>query len=170
MEFKSKLLDMVKPLLPSVNRFYSIVSRENSPMWLSVIAIAGHIEDDINNKIFLYNPDIINNAHIKQLDVSTADVTNAIESLQKWSIDLIQWETPQNWRWDVVKNPFFARDSATVEMRNILPPQERLQTHWNTDPYPIIVGTIPAGYGGVEYAPAEWSLPYWSLVYYGVIN
>lgn len=161
---------MVKPLLPSVNRYYSIVARENSPMWLSVIAIASHIENDINNKILLISPDIINNANIiKQLDISISDVNNAIESLRRWSIDLIQWETPQNERWDVVKNPFFARDSETVEMRNILPPQERLQTHWNSDPYPIIIGNTPTGYGGAEYAPAEWSLPYWSLVFYGVI-
>ena len=51
-------------------------------------------------------------------------------------------------------------------MRNILYQQERLQTHWNADPYAI--GQM--GSGTTEFAPAEWLLPYWLMKYYKAIN
>ena len=64
---RDMLLDMTKPLLPSIKRWWSIVKHERSPLWLSVVAGAA------------------------QVGVSDHDKRQAVESLRLSAADLIGW-------------------------------------------------------------------------------
>ena len=160
--FRSRLRSMVRPVLKSVNRWHSIVRREQSPMWLGAVALAARADGAADSS------DSSDGSGADILDVTHADVTAATENLQQWAIDMVQWQydtTAGGVRWDVVSSPYLARDDKTPIMRDILPPQERVVTHWNADPYTEGV----QGSGNAEYAPCEWTLPYWLMVYYGVL-
>ena len=155
---RNALHRMVLPFLPSVDRWYSIVRREKSPMWAGLMAVVESIRP-------VRPPDAT--PDIGQM--TEKDIEQAVSSLQRWSVDMIAWDFNNNpsLRWDVDASPYFARDSTNPIMRDILPPQERVQTHWNADPYAIGPG---GGGGSTEFAPSEYELPYYLLLFFGAIQ
>ena len=133
---------MVSALLPSLHRTWSIVQGERSPLWLGVYAGTGGqtVED-------------------------SGAIDNAVWSLRHSAIDFVDWTISNSNRWDITQSPFFRRDSTDPLMRQILPPQERAMTKWNSDPFVIPSG----GSGYAEEAPYVWQLPYHLMLYNGLI-
>jgi hypothetical protein len=155
-ELKSRcdvLRKLVSPVIPSIQRWWSIVKHERSPLWLSLVAgVAG-------------------------VHVSSSEKERAIQSLQLYSSDLIGWSVHNSGRWDCIEQPYYGRDNPdNLLMRNIRPPQERILGHYNIDPFALdssheATDAYSGGAGGgVEYSPAEWLLPYWSLRFYDLLE
>jgi len=92
-------------------------------------------------------------------------IDNAVWSLRHSAIDFVDWTISNSNRWDITQSPFFRRDSTDPLMRQILPPQERAMTKWNSDPFVIPSG----GSGYAEEAPYVWQLPYHLMLYNGLI-
>jgi len=136
---------MIEPLVPGLERMWSIVQGEKSPLWLGIYAgTAGQ-------------------------PVCPASHSDAVWSLRRWPIDLITWPVDNSDRWDITKSPFVPRDSgsdATAEWRQILPMAERAMKKWNSDPFE----GGSAGSGMSEQAPYVWRLPYYIMLYNGLIT
>ena len=159
---RARLQGMLQPFVASVWRWFNIVRREHSPLWLGVAALAARTQGRMAAGI---------DHGVATTLFTKRDVEAARENLRLWVIDMVQWgydTTPgaPGLRWDVVQSPYLSRDGKTPIMRDILPPQERVLSHWNSDPYYMAA----QGGGTTEFAPCEWTLPYWLMVYYGVLE
>ena len=133
---------MVNALLPSLHRTWSIVQGEYSPLWLGVYAGTG------------------------RQTVDSSAIDSAVWSLRHSAIDFIDWTISNTDRWDITTSPFFRRDSTDPLMRQIIPPQERSASKWNSDPFVFSSGS--GGYS--EEAPYIWQLPYHLMLYNGLIS
>lgn len=142
---------MLNLLTPSIQRTWSIVSGEFSPMWSSIY------QGLIKRTVKLPQANELLDRQI---------LAYSIQSLQQWSIDLITWplSTSNNIRYDITLQPYTSRDSSKALMRQIRPPTERATSHWNNDPFKLNDGT-----GMQEYEPAVWRLPYYIMLYYKLI-
>jgi hypothetical protein len=133
---------MVDALVPAIQRFWSIVKGEKSPMWLGIYGgTCGQ-------------------------PVTSEEVSDSVWTLRRWAIDFIQWEIDNTNRWDVTASPFHARDHEDEPlMRQIRPPSERSAHKWNTDPF-----VWTADNGMAEEMPSIWAYPYWLMRYNGLIT
>jgi len=140
-EMKSDIEEMVDALKPSIERTYSIVQGELSPLWLGIYAgTAG-------------------------MKISEEQIASATWTLRHWALDLIEWPVDNTPRWDITPSPFYSRDSTDPLMRQIVPPQQRQTNKWNSDPFEYAGGS---GWG--EEYPAIWRLPYFLMAYNGLIT
>jgi len=133
---------MVDALVPAIQRFWSIVKGEKSPMWLGIYGgTCGQ-------------------------PVTSEEVSDSVWTLRRWAIDFIRWEIDNTNRWDVTDSPFHARDHEDQPlMRQIRPPSERASHKWNSDPF---VWTDDNGMS--EEMPSIWAYPYWLMRYNGLIS
>ena len=128
---------MVDALVPALQRFWSIVKGEKSPLWLGIYGgTCGQ-------------------------PVTSREVSDSVWTLRHWAIDFIQWPYDNSERWDVTESPFTARDHDDEHlMRQIRPPSERASHKWNSDPF------VWSGDSGMaEEMPSIWALPYWLMRY-----
>ncbi len=132
---------MVDAMKPSVLRTWTIVNDELSPLWLGIYAGAA------------------------KMAVSESEVSNAVWSLRNWAIDMIEWPTTNDERWDITVSPYYSRDSTDPLMREIIPQRERRIAKWNSDPYEL----KDQGSGYAEEYPSVWRLPYFLMAYYKLI-
>lgn len=136
---------MVTPLIAGLERMWSIVQTERSPLWVGVYAgTAG-------------------------MPVCPITISDAVWSLRRYSIDLIDWPIDNSNRWDITPSPFVPRDSgdnATPEWRQMLPNSERAVRKQNSNPF----DGNAMGNGLSEEAPYVWRLPYYLMLYNGLIT
>jgi len=84
------------------------------------------------------------------------DIDVAVNELQDYPLDIIEWGMQNSQRWDLRKNPIadrFLRDQATTA----IPVAERGISKWNSNPYKFDYN----GNGTNEDDGAAWLLPYW---------
>lgn len=93
-----------------------------------------------------------------------AHVADAVDTLERWPLDLRQFQVRNSGRADVVVDPRASRHGHVTLMAP-LPIDERVPQKWNHDPYIADGG----GSGRHEESGAEWLLPYWMAVYHGLI-
>lgn len=145
------LKQMVTPVLPSVQRWWSIVKREHSPLWIALVAGAAGFK------------------------VSDWDTKQAIQVLQDYPLDLLDWGIKNSGRWDVKQQPYGDRgDAETLLMQEVRPAYERIVSHYNLNPFKMDSSNDPSvdlfSIGGTsELAPTEWLLPYYMMVFYDLI-
>ncbi len=91
------------------------------------------------------------------------DVQNALWTLRRFPLDLIDWRVQNSHRLDVTKlTPNFRRR----ELKELLPPSERIIMRWNGHPF-----VLDGGSGGhSELAGDEYLLPYWMARYLKIID
>lgn len=96
---KEILLKMIQPVIQSVERWWSIVEEERSPLWINILPAAS----------LSYDPKIIQ---------------STVKSLQYYSLDLISWGYHNTGRWDCINQPYTGRDNPDeTQMKLIRPPQ-----------------------------------------------
>jgi hypothetical protein len=136
---------MVAPLVPGIERLWTIVQAERNPLWLATYGgVAG-------------------------LPVSPTAVSDCAWALRHWMLDLIDWPVDNGQRWDITASPFQPRDASTdtpVDMRQTLSPQEVATMKANKNPFAMGVN----GAGLQEQCPWQWRLPYYMMVYNGLIK
>lgn len=93
-----------------------------------------------------------------------AHVADGIDTLQRWPLDLRQFQVRNSHRDDVIVDPRASRHGHRTLLAP-LPIDERVPQKWNHDPYVADAG----GTGRHEESGAEWLLPYWMAVYHGLI-
>ena len=139
--WKNEIDSMIALLEPSIERYWTIVLGEKSPLWLGIYAgTAGYTVDE-------------------------SVVSDAVWTLRHSAIDFITWPFKNSDRWDITPDRFFGRDSSTQQMMQIRPPQETRTGHWNGNPF-----TMDDGNGMSEYEPAIWRLPYYLMRYNNLIS
>jgi hypothetical protein len=90
------------------------------------------------------------------------DLEGALWTLRRFPWDMVDWTVQNSHRADVTKLPPNFRGR---ELKELLPPGERLITRWNTHPF-----VLDGGSGGqVELAGDEYLLPYWMGRYLKII-
>ena len=142
---KQEIWEMVEPMLPSLHKTWILVAGELSPLWFGIYAGTAQ----------------------QTYGVDETAKASAVASLQRWALDLIQWEIKGTQRIDLdVNGHFTARYSDVPIMRHIRPPSERAASEWNNDPFMV----DPGGEGKAEYEPGTWLLPYYILKYNGLID
>lgn len=139
--WRKEIHSMVALLEPSIERYWTIVQGEKSPLWLGIYAgTAGYSVDE-------------------------SMVNDATWWLRHSAIDFITWPFKNSDRWDITEDRFFGRDSNTKQMMEIRPAQETRTGHWNGNPF-----TMDDGSGTSEYEPAIWRLPYYLMRYNKLIS
>ena len=139
---RTELEQMTALLLPSLRRTWLLTKGESSPLWLSIYAgVAGQ-------------------------RVAEQELAAAEYSLRKWAVDNINWKIDGTKRQDLVVSPFTVRQGTAPLMKNTRPPSERVATHYNNDPFEIIVG----GDGNDEVEPAVFLLPYFMTKYFDLFT
>jgi hypothetical protein len=93
-----------------------------------------------------------------------AHVADGVDTLQRWPLDLRQFEVRNSHRADVFVDPRASRHGHRALLEP-LPIDERVPQKWNHDPYIANYG----GDGRHEESGAEWLLPYWMAVYHKLI-
>lgn len=141
---RADVKEMVDALIPSIDRMWTIVSKERSPLWLGIYAgTAGR-------------------------PVTAQEVSEAVWTLRRWSIDMIVWPVINSERFDLTESPYYPRDAdpeTTAHlMRQVIAPQERRTMKANGDPF-----VFDDGSGTSEEAPYIWRLPYYLMRYNGLI-
>ena len=136
---------MVQAVNPSLERMWTLVESERSPLWLAMYGGAcGRPE-------------------------SPQQVQTAAWSLRHWALDLIDWPVDNTVRYDTTPSPYYPRDAdpETSEhtIREIIPPSERATRKPNSDPYEPKNGS-----GNGEEAPWVFALPYYMLKYYKMLE
>lgn len=102
------LTQMITPVIPSVERWWSIVQEERSPLWITILPAASLLSSSFNKKI----------QENQQL------IYSSIKSLQLYPLDLISWGYHNTGRWDCVSQPYTGRDNPSeIQMKLIRPPQ-----------------------------------------------
>ena len=151
---------MVEALVPSIDRMWTIVKGELSPLWVGIYA--GTAKRPVGDK----------------------DISDAVWTLRHWAIDMVMclfscsfsdvtntlseqvnWPIHNDNRWDITESPYYARDSTEHLMRQIRPPQERVTAKWNSDPF-----VMSSGNGMKEEYPGVWRLPYYLMLYNNLIT
>ena len=95
----------------------------------------------------------------------TFDLTEAIWYLQKYPLDLIDWEIRNSHRKDIAMIPENFRRQTTKE---VLPPDELPIQRHNSNRFTL---DRPSGNGTSEHSAGDiWLLPYWMGRYLGVIS
>lgn len=93
------------------------------------------------------------------------DLEESIWTLERITLDLVEWDHKNSHRADLTVRPMKAR-LGEVESCRVLPPDERNVMKWNGNPY-----ALDQGRGGLaEEAGTFWLLPYWMGRYYGFIR
>ncbi|HEY6740660.1 MAG TPA: hypothetical protein VI076_17590, partial [Actinopolymorphaceae bacterium] len=96
----------------------------------------------------------------------------SIDTLRRFHLDLVDWKQTNSHRLDIVPLPKHVRpddEPGTVGLRTnglVLPVDERVVAHWNTDPYEFDQG----GEGLRELDGTSFLLPYWLGRYHGLID
>ena len=93
-----------------------------------------------------------------------AHVADGVDTLQRWPLDLRQFEVRNSHRDDVIVNPLSSRHGHETLLEPV-PIDERVPSKWNHDPYVADGG----GDGSHEESGAEWLMPYWMAVYHKLI-
>jgi hypothetical protein len=93
-----------------------------------------------------------------------AHVADGVDTLQRWPLDLRQFEVRNSHRADVIVDPRRGRHGNRLLLEPV-PIDERVPAKWNHDPYVSGGG----GDGSHEECGAEWLLPYWMAVYHKLI-
>ena len=91
------------------------------------------------------------------------DVKNALWTLRRFPLDLIDWRVQNSHRLDITK---LAPNFRGRELQELLPPSERVIMRWNGHPF-----VLDGGSGGhSELAGDEFLLPYWMVRYLKIID
>jgi hypothetical protein len=93
------------------------------------------------------------------------DVGEAVETLQDWPWDLIDWTVRNSHRHDVRVKTAKGGRRVRAELDRVLPASERRLARWNGNPWAPDGG----GEGRVEDDGAAWALAYWLGVYHGYL-
>jgi hypothetical protein len=93
-----------------------------------------------------------------------AHVADGVDTLQRWPLDLRQFEARNSHRADVIVDPRSSRHGNRILLEPV-PIDERVPQKWNHDPYVADGG----GDGRHEESGAEWLMPYWMAVYHKLI-
>ncbi len=93
-----------------------------------------------------------------------AHVADGVNTLQRWPLDLRQFEARNSHRDDVVVDPRTSRHGHRTLLEPV-PIDERVPSKWNHDPYVADGG----GDGSHEESGAEWLMPYWMAVCHKLI-
>lgn len=148
---RRNLKQMVMPMVASLQRWYSIVEKELSPLWL--VAFVGPTNlrvDDENLKII-------------------------IESLKDSPTNLIDYGVKHSNRWDCVPQPYGDMGNSTEQLFHYaLSSTERQILSFDSNPFLMdskvgATSDYNSGGGYAEYPPTLWVLPYWMLRFYKVI-
>ncbi len=91
------------------------------------------------------------------------DLNVALDELQKYPIDLIDWKMENSHRWDLHEDPIVARGGNRQATMPIPTPENEI-FRWNTNPRQFDTGN-----GGLrEETGTYFLLPYWMGRYYGL--
>ncbi len=113
-----------------------IEKEERNPLWSAIYAANGGVKPDIEN---------------------------ALWTLRRYPLDLIDWRIQNSHRLDITRlSPNF----RLRELQELLPPSERVITRWNSHPFVLDGGTG----GQTELAGDEFLLPYWMMRYLKVLE
>lgn len=93
-----------------------------------------------------------------------AHMGDAVETLEKWPLDLRHWTVRNSHRDDVMLNPLPSRQRQPL-LVTPLKIDERNPHKWNHDPFVSDEGND----GKTEEDGASWLLPYWMAVYHKLI-
>lgn len=93
------------------------------------------------------------------------DPEDAIETLQDWPWELIDWRTENSHRDDVVVRNAPGVHRHTAQLDRVLPASERSQGRWNSSPWTPDEG----GNGRSEHDGVAWTIGYWLGVYHGYL-
>ncbi len=93
------------------------------------------------------------------------DVEEAVQTLQDWPWDLIEWRVQNSHRHDVTLKKTEGRARNRAELDRVLPASERRLSRWNGNPFAPDGG----GDGRSEDDGAAWALAYWIGVYHGFV-
>lgn len=89
------------------------------------------------------------------------DLDVALDELQKYPLDLIDWTMENSHRWDLQNDPIAARGGGKQAIRHIPSPEGGI-SRWNTNPRLFDVGRA----GMREETGTYFLLPYWMGRYY----
>lgn len=93
------------------------------------------------------------------------EVKVALNELQKYPVDLIDWKMENSHRWDLQEDPVVARGGNRQATKPIPTPENGI-FRWNTNPRQFDTGT-----GGLrEETGTYFLLPYWMGRYYGLFS
>ena len=93
------------------------------------------------------------------------EVKVAVNELQKYPVDLIDWKMENSHRWDLLEDPVVARGGNRQATKSIPTPENGI-SRWNTNPRQFDTGT-----GGLrEETGTYFLLPYWMGRYYGLFQ
>ena len=91
------------------------------------------------------------------------DLNIALNELQKYPIDLVDWQMENSHRWDLQQDPILARGGNQQATLSIPTPENGI-FRWNTNPRQFDTGA-----GGLrEETGTYFLLPYWMGRYYGL--
>jgi hypothetical protein len=143
---------MVNPIVPSLERWYSIVGREKSPLW--VVVVLGPAK----------------------LQVHDDDLKNIISILSESPINLVDYGGGNSNRWDCPRQPYGDMGNSTeILIDHILSPVERKISGFDGNPFKLdLMQDATRSYYGsnggyTEYSPTLWVLPYWMLRFYKLL-
>lgn len=131
--------ELRKTYLQSLRHFYAVERPERNPLWNFIYAAMA--------------------------DTGDFDLSDSVWTLQRIPMDLVSWNTPNSFRWDVQVRHFddrFRKPQSVLP----LPPDERAIMKWNGNPYALDGG----GNGTHEDDGAFFLLPYWMGRYYQFIQ
>ncbi|MDE2125013.1 MAG: hypothetical protein KGJ62_00290 [Armatimonadetes bacterium] len=95
------------------------------------------------------------------------DVPQAVQSLEDWPWELMNWQCTNTQRADVGFRSVNIDADTKVETTRVLPYSERVIMQWNGNPYEPNGGSVN---GNAEDDGSAWLLPYWMGRYYGFIR
>jgi hypothetical protein len=142
---------MLRPILPSLERWWSIVGRERSPLW--TCAYGGP----------------------SGLTLLESEVAAAVQSLVDSPINLVDFGVKNSGRWDCPIQPYGNAGLATdTLMWNVKSLYERRTGDMRTNPFemdsdPNSASEYESVGGFSELPPTVWTLPYWMMRYYGYL-
>jgi hypothetical protein len=92
-------------------------------------------------------------------------VGDAVQSLQDWPFELINWRVTNSHRHDIALR-YYPLERNRSEMTRVLPLSERWTVRWNSDPFSPDGGDD----GASEEDGAAFLFPYWLGVFHGYIE
>lgn len=125
----------------SLARTWAVLRRQRSSLWNALAVGAGQPADD---------PEV---------------GADTLWSLRTWPLEAVDWPTLNSHRLDVRVDPDVQRDFRHGgDSVAVLPPNERSQGRWNTNPCDLDGGT-----GGVEGEPGAFLAGYWAARWAGLL-
>ncbi len=122
--------------IAAVRDHWELEKSEKCPLWSFVLASTGEIEFDLDG---------------------------ALWTLRHFPLDMIDWSISNAHRQDITKLP---RNFRHQELKELLPPDERRITRWNSHPFALAGGSN----GQIELAGDEFLLPYWMARYLKILD